>query len=174
MTEICKEYAFALFDIAKEKACEKQYNDILIHINTLFSEFSEYTKLLSSPDITEKDDIIDTAFSGKIPDDILIFLKLLCKNKRICLFGECVKEYNALYEKSVSVSTARIVSATKLSNEEKAAVVKKLETQTDGTVKAEFEVDKSILGGLIIYMNDTVTDGSIRHKLQKLKEVTKQ
>ena len=69
------------------------------------------------------------------------------------------------------LSSAHVVSAIELSNEEKTALIEKLEKLTGNTVAAEYEINESIIGGVIVNIDDKVIDGSIRHKLQEVKEV---
>ncbi|MBR5121311.1 MAG: ATP synthase F1 subunit delta, partial [Oscillospiraceae bacterium] len=58
-----------------------------------------------------------------------------------------------------------------LTDEEKAALTQKLEKKCKGKVELSCEVDPSIMGGLIIEMQDTVIDGSLRQRLRDMKDV---
>lgn len=76
-----------------------------------------------------------------------------------------------MYKALSLVSSAHVVSAIELSNEEKTALIEKLEKLTGNTVAAEYEINESIIGGVIVNIDDKVIDGSIRHRLQEVKEV---
>lgn len=171
MSEIAAEYASALFDLAKEISSEKEFADALAAAKREVSP--EYIRLLSSPNVSlrEKESLIDAAFQKSFPEYAVFFLKLLCKNKRLHLLSNCADEYEKLYKKSLSHSSARIVSAVGLSDEEKTAIIEKLERITKTEVTAEYEIDKTILGGVIVYINDKIFDGSVRRKLQEVKDV---
>jgi F-type H+-transporting ATPase subunit delta len=67
--------------------------------------------------------------------------------------------------------TATVVSAVELNETEKAALKQRLEKNSGNTVMLECTVDPSILGGLIVTVNGTVTDGSLRHRLREVKDV---
>lgn len=175
MKETSKEYAQALFMIAKEKDMVDCYSDVLKEIGSLVEENEEYTEFLSSPalPLSERLSAIDEAF-GTYPEEIVSFLKLLCEAGHIKDIKECIEEFifmeNAL-EKSVAVD---VFSSVPLSDEQKAKLVKKLEAKLGKTVIPSFGEDKSLLGGIKIVMEDEVLDGSIEKRLKDLKEVIKQ
>ena len=88
----------------------------------------------------------------------------------IC-FTESVKEYNALWDASQRISNVKITSAVDLTEAEKQKLINKLETMQQSKVQAEYFVDASLLGGLIIEVDGKIIDGSLRHRLQDIKEV---
>lgn len=63
-----------------------------------------------------------------------------------------------MYKALSSVSSAHVVSAIELSNEEKTALIEKLEKLTGNTVAAEYEINESIIGGVIVNIDDKVID----------------
>lgn len=173
MIEITKEYSTAIFELAKEDSAERDFWEALLLIDTELSSEPEYSILLASPNIPirERQLLLEQAFADKVPDYVLFFTELLCENGHIQSFHDCVKEYEKMYKTLNSVSSARIVSAVELSSEEKTDLIKKLENITGNIVMAEYEIDKSIIGGVVIYMEDKVIDGSILHRLKEIKEV---
>ena len=173
MTETCKEYASAIFALAKEDGLEKEYAAALGEINAQLERQPEYYALLESPNvpIRERRALIEQAFGDSVPEYVLSFTQLLCEKGRIALFSDCVSEYNGMLNALERTSVAVVTSAVELTDGEKAALIKKLEKLSGRTVTAEYKVDESILGGLIVRMDDTLIDGSIRRKLKDVKEV---
>lgn len=173
MTETSKEYAAALFELARETASEEEFGRALAFIRSVFAEDPEYADLLSTPSIpiSERKALIEQAFASRVPAYVLSLTELLCEKGHIREFGRCVSEYEALYKALEAVSTARVVSAVPLSEDEREALVGRLQKLSGHMVDAEYEIDKSIIGGVIIYMDDKVIDGSIKHKLKEVKEV---
>ena len=173
MTQISKEYAVALFELAKEQSCAKEFSDALKLIRGEFDAQPEYIELLSSPNIpsAERRRLIGDAFGTHVPGDVLSFTQLLCEKEHIRLFGECADEYDKLYTALEAVSAARVVSAVELTEEEKTSLITKLEKLTGRTVLPSYELDPSLIGGAVIYIGDTVIDGSLRSRLKEIKEV---
>jgi len=145
MTELGKEYASALFELARENSCEKEFSDALGLIERQFEAQPHYAELLSSPDISI--------------------------GERRKLFGECVSEYEKMYRAVSLVSTAKVTSAVELTTEEKQKLTEKLEKLCGHGVVAEYETDKNVIGGLVVRMDDILIDGSVETKLKQIKEV---
>lgn len=172
MTEISKEYASALFEIAREKMAVDETAGALRLVLEQFEAAPEYANLLSSPNIPIKERrfLIEEAFSKYLPDYLLSFVMILCEKGHIKELSQCVDEYNAMNKAFSKVSEARIISAIELTENEKEALLKKLEIISGHTVNANYEIDEKIIGGLVIYIDDKVIDGSLRHKLKEIKE----
>lgn len=173
MTEIIKEYAEALFLIAAEEGKEHEFLEELTECEALFRENPEWRALLVSPTvpISERTAAIDAALAGRMHEYVVSFLKLLSERKRLSALSEALDEYRRLLEMREAVETAHVTSAVPLSETQEEALRAKLERKSGCRVRLECTVDPSILGGMIIEMDGSVMDGSIRHRLHEIKEV---
>ena len=173
MTEIAKEYAEALFLLACEEGEEKEIMTALEDVAALLGDNPELMELFSSPGISlkERQETIVAIFGDRIPKRALSFLQLLCEKGRIRSFESCVEEYRGLLRLRESVISARVVSAVPLTEDEIAALTKNLEKKSGKTVILDCSTDPSLLGGVIVEMEGTVMDGSLRHRLHEVKEV---
>ena len=173
MTEVSKEYGTALFMLACENNKKSEYAKGLSVIEEAFRENPEYPEFLSSPSIplSERISAVDSAFSDSLPEEVVSYLKLLCEKSRINCFSESVEEYNALLTASEKITNAKIISALELNEEEKKKITEKLEKMLNSAVEAEYEIDGSIIGGVIIEADGKVFDGSIRSRLRDVKDV---
>lgn len=172
MTEICNEYATALFSLALEDKCEKEYCDCMCVVSDIFKEQPDYLEFLSCPSIPadERTKAIDDAF-GSMPEHMVSFLKILCEKGRLVCFEECFEIYKKLLSEHEKRKTAIVTSAVELTDSEKSALIKKLSDKEGCIVTLECKVDASIIGGLIIETGGKVIDGSIRTKLSEVKDV---
>lgn len=173
MTGIAKEYAAALFMLAGETGVEDAYSDALDTVSALFSENPAYVEFLASPGIpkAERTDALDKAFSGHIPEEVVSFLQILCERGHIRHFSACAEEYRAMYQAAKAMVPARVISAVPLTEGEKVRLTEKLENLSGKTVLAEWAVDPSLLGGVVVEMDGKVLDGSLRHRLHDMKDV---
>ncbi|MBQ4630170.1 MAG: ATP synthase F1 subunit delta [Clostridia bacterium] len=173
MMETGREYAQALFMLAKENSQEDQYLEALEQILSCFNDNPLYIDFLSSVNISKKErtDAIDEAFGSLMPEHVVSFLKVLCERERIGAFKDCVNEYKALHGFASKTAMAKITSAVSLSDAEKESVVSKLEKMKGCSVEAEYHIDSSILGGIIIETDGTVIDNSVKSRLADVKEV---
>lgn len=173
MTDIGKEYGTALFMLACEENAKTEYANALHNVEQAFAQNPGYMELLASPGIplSERLSVIESAFAASIPENVISFLQLMCERGRMASFSETAKEYAALLEASEHIVSAKVTSAVELDKEQKQKLVDKLESVCGGKVNAEYFVDESLIGGLIIEADGKVMDGSLRHRLQDVKEV---
>lgn len=176
MTEMFKEYGTALFMLAKERNCENEYAIALECVEEVFDGNSQYQDFLSSPNIPMKERLsaLESAFSDAIPQDILSFLQLLCEKGRIYALKSAISEYKKLLEVQNKVTTALVTSAIPLTDSEKTALKDKLEIKTGHSVILECKVDESILGGILIEIDGKIIDGTLKHRIQEIKDVISQ
>lgn len=173
MNEISREYASALFALARENGAEEEYARGLSAIDAAFREIPQYVDFLSSHGIPKEERIsaLFAAFSGRVPTHVLSFLSLLCEKGRVHEFSACAAAYEELLREWKKTSVATVVSAVPLTEDEKARLVAKLEAVCGHAVTAEYRVDESLVGGVSITVDGKVMDGSIRRRLQEVKEV---
>jgi F-type H+-transporting ATPase subunit delta len=66
--------------------------------------------------------------------------------------------------------TAQVTTAVALDTAQRQAVSQKLAQITQKEVLLETQVDPAILGGLVVRINHTVLDGSLRGQLARLRQ----
>jgi len=69
------------------------------------------------------------------------------------------------------VRSVEIVTARKLSEEDRAKLIAGAGKLVGAKVQASFKLDATILGGTVVRIGSTVYDGSVRGRLERLKEV---
>ena len=79
--------------------------------------------------------------------------------------SELYQAFRAEYDKEVTVD---VKSATRLLKAQQTELSKALEKRLQRKIKLNCSVDKSIIGGLVIEAGDTVIDGTLRGKLDRL------
>lgn len=175
-TELCREYAEALYALAAENDQVKTYLDGLDTAAALFADNPEYVELLACPAIprAERDGLLEQALGSILPEQVLTFIQLLCAHGRIRSLNDCITEYRRMYETAVSASTAEVVSAVPLTESEKDRLAAALSARFGRTVTLTCTVDESLMGGLVVRVDGKVLDGSLRSRLHAVKEVMKQ
>lgn len=175
MTQITNVYAEALFALTCESGQLEESLSALQEIRALLSDNPELGSLLSSPAIPvgERVNTAKAVFGESTPEHVLSFLCLLCEKKQVGIFDACVREYERLWEQYHALSVARVTVAVPMSEEKKEALRVALEKKSGRKVRLDCRVDPAILGGVIVEMDGTLTDGSLRHRLQQVKEELK-
>lgn len=173
MSAISKEYAQALFSLAKESGNIDEVFEGMKLLSEVFAENQEYFLLLSSPAVekSQRLDLLNDAMGDKVPEFVKAFTCVLVSNGHINEFLECEKDFSILYEEEKNLVTAYVRSAVELSDDDKEKLTEKLTKLSGKTVTLQTEVDKSLIGGIVVEIDGKVYDGSLKQKLKTAKEV---
>ncbi len=173
MDNTAKEYAAALVLLGNESGETNAFADALGVIHAQFQKYPSYIDMLACPAIskTERTHAIREVFEGIVPDAVLLFTQVLCQNGHIRLFPACYQAYMDTYRAMQKIAIAHIVSAIPLTIADKRQLKDILQNKTGYTIETNYTVDPSLLGGVIVEINGTVINGSLKQRLQQLKEV---
>jgi len=98
-------------------------------------------------------------------------IAVLIQNGRIGNVVEVAAAYRSILQQQLGIRPAEIVTARELSADERSALVAEVAKLAGAKVDASFKLDKDILGGTVVRIGSTVYDGSVRGRLDRLKEV---
>jgi F-type H+-transporting ATPase subunit delta len=94
---------------------------------------------------------------------------LLIRRGRIEQLPRVVAEFIRLDERRQGITHATATSASPLTDTEVRALTARLEQMTGGRIALDTAVDESLLGGLIVRVGDRLIDGSVRGRLERLR-----
>lgn len=170
MDSIYSRYANALLSIAIEEEKIEYYRNEIKVIRLSFLENEEIIHLLGSAflEFNEKENIIDNIYNSN--DNIKNFIKIIVKNGRanliIKIFNEFIKKCNEL----MGIKDGIVYSVRKLSEDEIESIEKGIENKLGYGVELENVIDEKLIGGIKVLVEDKIFDGSIKNKLERLKE----
>ena len=97
-------------------------------------------------------------------------LAVLINNNRIAHVAEVAAEWRRILQEQQGIRPAEIVTARELSKEECDALAAEVAKLAGAKIEASFKLDKGILGGTVVRIGSTVYDGSVRGRLERLRE----
>ncbi len=97
-------------------------------------------------------------------------LAVLIDNDRIADVTEVVAAYRKLLQEQSGIRQAEIVTARELGAAEREALTAEVAKLAGARIEASFKLDAGILGGTVVRIGSTVYDGSVRGRLDRLKE----
>ena len=173
MTTTSREYAEALFELAVP---DEQTEEVSAGLETVISairQTPEYGKLLASAAIPKEKRIeaLDGAFSGKVPKALMGVLRMMVSRGQVSSLEAMAREYDELARQYRGEVVARVTSAVPLKEAEAVAIRHQLEKKLGRTVTLRCRVDPSLIGGVRIEADGRVIDGTIRNKLEQIKDV---
>jgi ATP synthase F1 delta subunit len=83
-------------------------------------------------------------------------------------FSSCVLEFNKIYDKENNIERAEAITCVPLSDEQITNLREKIEKIISKKVHITNKVDESIIGGVILKLNNKMYDGSIRKSLNEI------
>lgn len=165
-------YARTLLESAEaQKSLEAVSADIRALAAT-FRELPRLARFLSNPILggDKKAALLEPAVKGLAPLTRK-FLKLLETKNRLSILRSIAEEYIAMEEARRNVLRATVVSAAPLSPEQLDKLAKGLEARRPGKkIVLSNQIDASLIAGFRIQQGDIITDASIKHKLELLKQ----
>ena len=98
------------------------------------------------------------------------FLDVLAENNRLGLIAAVSNLFESLKAQQEKFSDVHVLSAYALDKNVEKALAEKLKAVLNGDVSLKTETDESLIGGVVVRAGDTVIDGSVKGKLNKLAE----
>jgi F-type H+-transporting ATPase subunit delta len=165
-------YAKAILNLAKDTKVETEVNADMQLIASTISESDDLAVMLSSPVIkaTDKRNVLNTLFSGKVNAVSLGIFDLLEENKRMSMLESIAKQYTIIYDHSKSIEVAKVTTAVPLTKELEEKVLAKIGELTGNKANIENIINPAILGGFILRVGDVQYDASMSNHLNELRK----
>lgn len=154
-------------DLSKEKVYQ-ELTDIVDTVNASV----ELKELFVNPVVTveEKQNIIEKVFGNVLSPTVKNFLLVLAMRKRLGLLESILEEYKKELNKCENIVRLAITSAVEVSHYKREDLKQKIEEKLHKEADIRWNVDESIIGGLIFDIDGTIVDGSLATKLSNLSK----
>ena len=112
---------------------------------------------------------VETTFARVASRPVLNLIQLMLRRGRIEDLEHVVAEFRRLDNAQKGITIATATSASPLKADEVKALTTRLEALTGGSIELDVKVDPSLLGGLVVQVGDRLIDGSVRGRLERLR-----
>ena len=171
---VSKVYGDAYVSVVSEKNNLIDALEEIKSVKNILLENVEIIELLYSPkmDDEEKIDFIKGIFENHISVDSMGFLLTIIEKKRqaellpiLDYVIDCVKEL-------LLIGKATVTTALPLDDLKKERIVDELlKSSHYKSLEAEYVVDESIIGGIVIRIGDRVVDSSVKTRIDKMRKM---
>ncbi|WP_142662742.1 F0F1 ATP synthase subunit delta [Paracoccus laeviglucosivorans] len=175
--DIAGRYAQALFDLVKDSggldALSAQIDDLAL----AFDESADLRDLTVSPLYNrDQQEAAVTALASRMGLSVELSntLRLLARNRRLFTLPQFIAKLRGLIADARGEMTADVVSAQKLTKEQKTRLADTLSEKSGKKVKLNARVDETLIGGMIVKLGSQMIDSSIRSKLASLQNAMKE
>ena len=167
-------YARAFADVVTQEkldtaALDRQLDDFL----ATWEASAELRELFVNPAVSvpQKIEVLDKMNAKlKLQKELRNLLAVLIKNDRIGEVKDVAAAYRTEMQERQGIRPVEILTARALDDKDRVGLVAGVGKLAGAQIQASFKLDKSILGGTVVRIGSTVYDGSVRGRLDRLKE----
>lgn len=169
---VARRYARALFELAQEKGqldqVERELGMVAEMIRTNPRLRWVMDDVMTSTEV--KSHLIAQLFTGKVSDLVLHFLLVVVRKRREANIPEMYRAYVDLANDARGIVEVEVRSAVPLDEEIVRNLERKLVARLGKRVKFQTQVAPELIGGLVVRVDDTLMDGSVRTRLARMRE----
>jgi F-type H+-transporting ATPase subunit delta len=170
---VATRYARALADVTSAAGLDPQ--TVLAQLNDFdatVASSADLKNVLLSPAVAavrKRAVVTQLGISMGLSEKVRNFLYVLIDHRRINLLGSLAQAFEAVMDERLGRVRADIASAQPLNDEQKAQLLAELTRLSGRTVRPEFSIDGSLMGGVTAQIGSTIYDGSVRGRLESMR-----
>ncbi len=166
------QYAQALLDLATARGLAEQIGDELAALKQMVQANRTFELFLKDPAVgaAQKRRVLDQAFSGKINDLLLNTLRVMNHNARLAALPAVAAAYRKLLDAQLGTVNVAMTVASELDRAMLEAVRQRVSEALKKNAVVTQKVDESIIGGLVLQVEDKLIDGSVRKQLELMRK----
>ena len=163
-------YAQSLIELAGDQSAAAIRQE-LTDIRKILTDNKSFRLYLVDPGISveSRDATIKNIFGGRASALVVNFLGLLNAKSRLRLLDEIIAAYGHLLDAKLGQIHATVTVASALSATDLSEVQARVSKALGKSATLEQKVDESIIGGLVLRVEDKIIDASVRQQLRAMK-----
>lgn len=167
------QYANALADIALVQGAAAPVVQQLSDFNAACAASAELRNALDSPAVTkEQKRAIAEKIASRLGASKLVrnFLFVVIDHQRTHQLPEIFDSFKTVLRERQGIAEAEVFSASPLTDAQQKEMTQTLAKATGKTIEAKFSLDANLLGGALVRVGDTIYDGSLRKRLNDMRD----
>jgi len=169
---IARNYAETAMELARRADDIHGWSEMLDNLGAAVESDRTLRMFLESPRVSadRKNEVLGKAYGGQLPRNFIRFLQALVTHRRQMLLPMIAAEYRDLMDEVEGRVHAAVTVAREPGEEGRASVAAQLGRALGKEVVPHFTVNSAIIGGVVVRVGDTVLDGSVRRRLNTLRQ----
>ena len=170
---VARRYAQALFEIARDDKRLPAVGKELEAFKAAYQASDDFRQIGRLPNLSDevRGNIV-TELGKKLgaSESTTRTVALLAQRRRLSVLPEMVDSFAELSDQHQGILRATIKAAKPLAGDYIQRLNKKIEQTTGKKVISTFELDESLIAGVVTQIGDRIIDGSVRGKLDELRQ----
>ncbi len=168
---IARNYAEALLALARKANDTAGWGALVGALGDAVASDETLRHFLEAPQVSaaQKNAVLGKALAGQGAPLFVRFVQKVVTNRRQMLIPEIAVEYHSLLDAAEGRVHARVTLSREVDAATRESLTAALTKALKKTVVPHLSVDKRILGGVVVRVGDTVMDGSVKHRLDRLR-----
>ncbi len=164
-------YAEALFAVARAEGTLGEVEDELFRFSQTLQGSDELRDALTDPSIpaSRRQQIVEDLLGGKASTTTVALVSMVVGTGRSRELPTIIRQLVEMSAAEANKEVAEVRSAVPLTDDQRKRLAEALGEATGKQVEVKVVVDPSVMGGIVAQVGDTVIDGSVRNRLDKLK-----
>ncbi len=166
-------YALSIFSVGLEMGKVEEFYGQLKGIDSLFKKEDKLFQIFIHPRITkdEKKSIIDEIFINRIAKQINNFFYILIDKRREKFLFEIIEEFKKYYDSHNRIVDVVATTALPMEDRQIRKLELVLENKLNKKVRISNEVDKSIIGGVSLNIDNKLMDNTLMSQLKSMADL---
>lgn len=171
MSEItqARPYAKAVFELADaDKSYEKWADELAVLASV--AAHDDIQPLFTSPKFTreQRAEAFLKVCEGKVSDHAANLVRALAENDRLALLPTVQTLFDQLSNEAQNKIEVTVRTAHAIDDAQQSSLEKAIESKLKKDIQVNYEVDASLIGGVVIHAGDQVIDGSVKNRISQM------
>jgi F-type H+-transporting ATPase subunit delta len=165
-------YAGALFEVARAEGTLGEVEDELFRFSQTLEGSDELRDALTDARIpaARRQQIVEDLLGGRASAVTTSLVSMVVGTGRTRDLPAIIRQLVERSAAEANKAVAEVRSAVDLTKDQRQRLIEALNAATGKQVALKVIVDPSVMGGIVAQVGDTVIDGSVRHRLEQLKQ----
>jgi F-type H+-transporting ATPase subunit delta len=165
-------YARSLLELANESQQAEAIGRELTDLREILDSQPTFNDFLADPGIsaTDRTQALERLFRGKVSPLMMNFLGLLNSKRRLGILHGITHAYEDLLDEQLGKIEVDVTVAQRLSPDQLEQVRQRVSQALGKTAVIHQYVDESIIGGLILRVEDRMINASVKYQLEAMRQ----
>lgn len=168
-------YGDALFQTGMEHGTLRERMEEAKQLLLIFDENPELSLFLKHPKISREEKIraLESIFpaGGLMSDEMMGFFRVIVEKGRQTILEKALEYFIGCVKEHFHIGVVHVAAPMELTERQKREVEARILATTHyETLEMHYQTEPSLIGGLVVRIGDQVADGSVRHKLERLRQ----